>query len=100
MRKLLRVCTIVLILLAFALPLAAHAQTGAHVDVISVDGTIDTWVDGYINRGLNVAEQDGAQAAIIILNTPGGALDAMQNITTRMLNARVPVVVYVYPTGA
>jgi membrane-bound serine protease (ClpP class) len=34
------------------------------------------------------------------LNTPGGALNAMQDITTRMLNARVPVVVYVYPQGA
>ncbi len=100
MKKLLRVFAILLILLAFALPLTAHAQSGAHVDVLTVDGTIDTWVDGYINRGLNVAEQDGAQAAIIILNTPGGALDAMQNITTRMLNARVPVVVFVYPSGA
>lgn len=103
MKRLWRALGIVLILLAFTLPsvpLVAQAQSGAHVDVISVDGTIDTWVDGYINRGISAAEQDGAEAAIILLNTPGGALNAMQDITTRMLNARVPVVVYVYPQGA
>jgi membrane-bound serine protease (ClpP class) len=100
MKKLARVCALVLILTAFALPVIARAQSGAHVDVLTVDGTIDTWVDGYIQRGISEAEQDGAQAAIVILNTPGGLLGPMQNITTRMLNARVPVIVYVYPTGA
>ncbi|MCI0474653.1 MAG: nodulation protein NfeD, partial [Anaerolineales bacterium] len=53
-----------------------------------------------INRGVSLAEQDGAQALVIVLNTPGGALGATQNITTRMLNARVPVIVFVYPQGA
>ena len=100
MSKLLRVVAIGLIALAFALPVIAHAQTSAHVDVITVGGTIDTWIEGYINRGISVAEQDGAQALVIVLNTPGGALGATQNITTRMLNARVPVVVFVYPQGA
>jgi membrane-bound serine protease (ClpP class) len=100
MSRFLRVGAIILVLFALGQPFAVHAQGGAHVDVITVDGDIDTWVDGYINRGISVAEQDGAEAAIIVLNTPGGALNAMQDITTRMLNARVPVVVYVYPKGA
>jgi membrane-bound serine protease (ClpP class) len=100
MSKLWRGMGIGLIVLAFALPGLAHAQAGAHVDVITVNGAIDTWVDGYINRGIGVAEQDGAQALVIVLNTPGGMLGAMQNITTRMLNARVPIVVFVYPQGA
>ena len=100
MSKLLRGIAIGLIGLAFVLPVVAHAQAGAHVDVITVTGTIDTWVDGYVNRGIGVAEQDGAEALVIVLDTPGGALGAMQDITTRMLNARVPVVVFVYPQGA
>ncbi len=100
MKKIYRLVSILLILLALALPAIVHAQRGAHVDVLTVSGAIDTWVEGYINRGLTIAEQDGAEAAIIVLNTPGGALGAMQNITTRMLNARVPVVVYVSPQGA
>ncbi len=100
MKTVLRAIAILLIALALYLPVIANAQSGAHVDVLTVGGTIDTWTDGYVNRGIGVAEQDGAEAVIIVLNTPGGALNAMQDITTRMLNARVPVVVFVYPNGA
>ncbi len=100
MRKIYRLLSLLLILLALALPSIVHAQRGTHVDVLTVNGAIDTWINGYINRGLGIAEQDGAEAAIIVLNTPGGALGAMQEITGRILNARVPVVVYVYPQGA
>jgi membrane-bound serine protease (ClpP class) len=100
MKRFSQLVALILILIALSLPVLAHAQAGAHVDVLTVSGTIDTWTDGYINRGISVGEQDGAQAVIIILDTPGGALGAMQNITTRMLNARVPTVVFVYPQGA
>ncbi len=100
MRKIYRLLSLLLVLLALALPSIVHAQRGTHVDVLTVNGAIDTWINGYINRGLGIAEQDGAEAAIIVLNTPGGALGAMQEITGRILNARVPVVVYVYPQGA
>jgi len=89
-----------LVLIAFALPTLVHAQGGSHVDVLTVSGTIDAWMDGYIHRGISAAEQDGAEAVVIVLNTPGGAVTAMQSITTRMLNARVPVVVFVSPQGA
>jgi membrane-bound serine protease (ClpP class) len=100
MKTLFRVIAILLILFAFALPALARAESaGAHVDVLTVNGTIDTWIEGYIHRGISAAEQDGAEALVIVLNTPGGSLNAMLNITTRMLNARVPVVVYVYPPG-
>lgn len=100
MKKLSRSMAIGLILLVLALPSIVQAQSGLHVDVLKVEGAIDTWTSGYIDRGIGVAEQDGAQAVIIVLNTPGGALNAMQDITTRMLNARVPTVVFVYPQGA
>ncbi|HEX9074654.1 MAG TPA: nodulation protein NfeD [Anaerolineae bacterium] len=100
MKRILRVLGIVLILVAWCLPAVVHAQDRSHVDVLTVSGAIDTWTDGYIDRGIGVAEQDRAEAVVIVLNTPGGALNAMQDITTRMLNARVPVVVFVYPPGA
>jgi membrane-bound serine protease (ClpP class) len=100
MKKLFRLVAILLIVLAFSLPAIVHAQAASHVDVLTVNGAIDVWAEGYVNRGLAVAEQDGAQAAIILLNTPGGSLGAMQNITSRMLNTRVPIIVFVYPQGA
>jgi len=99
-RSLRRALAIVGMLFVLSLPVTAHAQQGGRVDVLTVDGTIDPWTSGYLNRGIGIAEQDGAQALVIVLNTPGGTLGAMQKITTRMLNARVPVVVFVYPSGA
>ncbi len=97
-----------LFLLALLLALAPAPRAGAqlvpsgpgHVDVLRVAGPLDTWVGQYIDRGLRVAEGDGAQAALILLDTPGGDLNAMQRITTRLLNTRLPVIVYVYPSGA
>lgn len=100
MKKLFRLIAVLLIVLAFSLPAIVRAQAAPHVDVLTVNGAIDVWAEGYVNRGLAVAEQDGAQAVVILLNTPGGSLGAMQNITSRMLNARVPIIVFVYPQGA
>jgi membrane-bound serine protease (ClpP class) len=95
-----RVAAVLLVALALALPLTAHAQERPHVDVLTVSGTIDSWVAGYIRRGISVAAGDGAAAVVIVLNTPGGTLTAMQDITTEMLNARIPLVVFVAPAGA
>lgn len=100
MKQILRVGAIACIWLALIFPIVARAQDHTHVDMLTVNGAIDTWVDGYINRGIGIAEQGQSEAVIILLNTPGGALGAMQNITTRIMNARVPVVVFVYPQGA
>ncbi len=100
MSKLIRFAAIALILIVNLLPLVARAQTSGHVDVLNVSGVIDTWTEGYVNRAIGAAEQDGAEAVVIVLNTPGGSLGAMQNIIIRILNARVPSIVYVYPQGA
>ncbi len=100
MKRFSRLFALVFVGLALVLPVVAHAQTGAHVDVLTVNGQIDNWVQSYVDRGIGVGEQDQAAAVIMILNTPGGDLGAMQDITTRMLAARVPVVVFVYPQGA
>lgn len=100
MNRVVRLIAIYLILLVLVLPSIAHAQSGAHVDVLNVDGEINLATANYVDRGIGVAEQDGAEAVVILLNTPGGDLNSMQDITTRMLNSRVPTIVFVYPQGA
>ncbi len=88
------------LLLTLSLATTTRAQVPQQVDVLTVDGTIDSWVDRYISNEINYAQGVGAGAVVIVLNTPGGTLGAMQDITTRMLNARVPTIVFVYPAGA
>ena len=76
----------------------ASAQ-GPHVDVLRVKGAITPVLSGYVDRGIGVAERDGAVACIIEMDTPGGLDTAMRDIVQHMLEADVPVVVYI-PTGA
>jgi membrane-bound serine protease (ClpP class) len=54
----------------------------------------------YLARGIKIAERDGAEALIFQLNTPGGAIDTMNEMEQMMLASTVPVVVYVAPSGA
>ena len=78
--------------------LAAASPT--NVEVLTVDGTILPVIADYIDRGIGQAEKDGATVCIIELNTPGGLLDSTEKIVQRIMNADVPIVVYVSPKGA
>nr|WP_246208591.1 nodulation protein NfeD [Anaerotalea alkaliphila] len=53
-----------------------------------------------IARGIAEAEASGASALVLLLDTPGGLVDATLEILQDMLNAPVPVVAYVSPRGA
>src|SRR5947209_14945126 len=46
------------------------------------------------------AEREQAAALIIILNTPGGLDTSMREIVSRIDTSRVPVIIYVAPSGA
>ena len=71
-----------------------------HVDLISIDGTINPAVDDFIRESITRAKSDGAEALIIQLDTPGGLLESTRSIVKEILGAPVPVVVYVAPSGA
>ncbi len=51
----------------------------------------------YLQRGISQAENDGAIACIITLDTPGGLISSTQEIVQRMRSAKVPVIVFVNP---
>jgi membrane-bound serine protease (ClpP class) len=70
------------------------------VDVLEIEGPVTPIMLSYIERGVGTAEDDGAEALIIKLDTPGGQIDLMSDIVQAILRADVPVVVYVYPQGA
>jgi membrane-bound serine protease (ClpP class) len=53
-----------------------------------------------VDKLVSLSEADGAIAAIIKLDTPGGRVDSMFEIMQLIYNAQVPVVVYVAPKGA
>lgn len=70
------------------------------IEVLRIDGTIVPVVADYMDRGISEAESRGSSICIIELNTPGGLLSTTEDIVQRILNAKVPVVVYVAPSGS
>ena len=92
-------CLVALAALVVAAALAPSA-TAAPVYVATVDGGINPAVSDYLIKAINRAEREGAAALVIELDTPGGLLAATKDIVNAILNAEVPVIVYVSPRGA
>ena len=84
---------------AALLPLQAGAAS-PHVEEVDLNGDINNIMSAYIQSAVNRAEADHADALLVVMNTPGGISTSMDEIVTSLLNSTVPVVVYVYPTGA
>ncbi|HLN22344.1 MAG TPA: nodulation protein NfeD [Bacteroidales bacterium] len=91
--------TIWIFLLTLAIPSPAQSQ-GKKVVVISVDGTINPASAEYVISGISQAEEQDAECLVIKLNTPGGLLASTRTIVTGLLEADIPVVVFVTPDGA
>ena len=85
------------IILLILLPLASFSQK---VIILDVDGTINPVASDYIKRGIQKAEKDRAQCLVIRLNTPGGLLQSTRVIVSAILDAPVPIVVFVSPVGS
>lgn len=83
-----------LLLILLTIPSKAEVVVGRWDDAISPI-TAD-----YVKRVVSVAEKDGADAVILLLDTPGGLDTAMRDIIKTINNTPLPFVVYVYPKGA
>ena len=70
------------------------------IDLIEIDGAINPASADFILDALRRAQGDGAAALVIELDTPGGLLTSARQIVKALLNAPVPVIVYVAPSGA
>jgi membrane-bound serine protease (ClpP class) len=67
---------------------------------IDVNGAIDPVTAEFVARSIAKAESERANFLLIRLRTPGGFSSSMEEIISRMLSSRVPIVVYVAPSGA
>jgi membrane-bound serine protease (ClpP class) len=80
---------------------AAHAQASAPVIVsLTLDGVVDPFTADYISSNVTRAEDGGAEAVLLTIDTPGGLGSSMDEITQSFLNATIPVIAYVAPSGA
>ncbi len=93
-------------LLGAALALLAAPAVGGQEDpsdrvlVATVDGTITPVMADYVDEAVGRAEDGGYEALLIRIDTPGGLDTSMRDISQDLLNAQVPTVVWVAPSGA
>jgi membrane-bound serine protease (ClpP class) len=73
---------------------------GAPVSTVQIDGVISPVTLRLVETALTRAQAEQAQALVIQLDTPGGLERSMRAICQRLLNAEIPVIVWVGPTGA
>jgi membrane-bound serine protease (ClpP class) len=70
------------------------------IDIIKIDGAINPVVTDFIHDAIESANTENAECLIIQLNTPGGLLKSTRIIVSDFLSSRIPIVIYVYPSGA
>jgi membrane-bound serine protease (ClpP class) len=87
-------------LLALAAAAAPARAADAPVATVRIDGVISPVTLRLVETALARAQADKAQALVIQLDTPGGLERSMRAICQRLLNAEIPVIVWVGPTGA
>ncbi|MCK5260360.1 MAG: nodulation protein NfeD [Candidatus Omnitrophica bacterium] len=86
----------------FLLPLqTSYSVPENKVQVIQLDDdTINPVTADYIIEAIDRAYRENAQCLIIKMDTPGGLLSSTRMIVKKMLTSKVPIVVYIAPSGS
>jgi membrane-bound serine protease (ClpP class) len=86
--------------LAISLSGSAAVAAPPPVALIELDGAITPITVRLLDTAIGRARAERAQALVVMLNTPGGLERSMRSMVQSILNADIPVIVYVGPTGA
>ncbi len=86
-------------ILLMSIPWPSAAQK-KQVDVIKINDAITPPIAVFISNSIEQASKNRAECLVIQLDTPGGLDLSMRDITKDIMNADIPVVVYVAPSGA
>ncbi|MFC1922476.1 nodulation protein NfeD [Chloroflexota bacterium] len=100
-RRILLLTWIIIVILLPVKVSPVQAQADApQILQLTLEGPLTPSMLGYIERGLDAAENQGAEALILMLDTPGGSVDLMTEMVQVIRTSNTPVVVYVAPQGA
>jgi membrane-bound serine protease (ClpP class) len=94
-----RLLAIFVLVAGFLWPGIAAAEE-PRVVVIHLSDTIQPVSADYLARGIDFAAAQHANAVLIEINTPGGLIDSMRQMVSKIIASPVPVIVYVTPAGS
>jgi membrane-bound serine protease (ClpP class) len=87
--------------LALAIPALALGASGKpKVLVIHFPLEVNPVTSSYVDHQLHRAESGHYNAAVIVLDTPGGLSESMRTIVKNEVSLKIPVIVYVSPQGS
>ena len=92
-----------LVSLAAVLAVPALAPASAaqpRVLAIHFDLEVNPVTSSYLDHQLDRAQKDGYDAAVIVIDTPGGLSESMRKIVKTEIASKIPVIAYVSPNGA
>ncbi len=67
---------------------------------IVIDGDINPVSAHFIVDAIDKAETENFEGVLIVMDTPGGLLESTKTIVKKILASRVPVIMYVAPSGS
>lgn len=70
------------------------------VFLVRIDAPITPVIANFLIYSIDLANKEGANALIVELDTPGGLVESTREIVKEFLKSRVPIIVYVSPSGA
>jgi membrane-bound serine protease (ClpP class) len=74
-----------------------HAEQVVH---LFLDGTIHPITAEYVTKAIDFASENRAEVVVLQIQTPGGLSESMRTIISKMINSKIPVIVYVAPSGS
>ena len=78
----------------------AQGQASDAIVQLELTGVVDPFVADYLRGAIQDANDDGAPAVLLTIDTPGGLGSSMDEITQAILGSNVPIICYVSPEGA
>ncbi|ADY01858.1 nodulation protein NfeD [Vulcanisaeta moutnovskia 768-28] len=94
------IITTLLLVLMHTLIASSNTYVIHEVYVFNLNGEITDVTYDELQNAMQLAESTPNSALLIILETPGGELDAALNIVSSIESASIPVIGFVYPTGS
>lgn len=85
--------------LCFALESGAGANQGSYVE-LRLDGIVNPLKVRHLTRALERADEERARFILLTIDTPGGLVSSLQELTVAITNSKVPVVGFVEPASA
>jgi membrane-bound serine protease (ClpP class) len=77
-----------------------NSQLNPTVLKLTLHDTVQPISAAYLQRGLDAAAAQHADAVLLSLGTPGGLLSSTREMVSAIERSRVPVIVFIEPTGA